>query len=99
VWTDERRRPEKRVGAGQASAAEAALVRIDARAARQQARLADATFHNNLVRQFGVRKACEHRYDASRAGWDAKTIAAANAKVIADRYLGEAFAARNAGAR
>jgi len=60
---------------------------------------ADATFHNNLVRQFGVRKACEHRYDASRAGWDAKTIAAANAKVIADRYLGEAFAARNAGAR
>lgn len=40
---------EKRVRAGGASAADAALVRIDARAARQQARLADVTDANALL--------------------------------------------------
>jgi cobalt-zinc-cadmium efflux system outer membrane protein len=40
---------EKRVRAGQTSAAEAALVRIDARAAQQQARLADVTLQNALL--------------------------------------------------
>lgn len=40
---------EKRLGAGKASAAEVAVARLDARSARQQARVTGVTFHNALL--------------------------------------------------